>query len=135
MATQRKIVCCVDGCGEAVPVPLAEDRMCLDHFVERTYARARRAVENYQADLPFRLDAVEWMFEDAKFAIMAVVRDIEQPYREKVSELMISLANLHEFVRCHTARASAEARQAEPVLQDAPRAAEAQLQAGVARSG
>lgn len=135
MTTGRKNICCVDGCGQAVPAPLAEDHMCLDHFVEHTYARARRAVENYQADLPFRLDAVEWMFEDAKFAVMALVRDMEQPYREKLSELMISLANLHEFVRCHTSRVAMESRAAEAALQEAPRSAEAQLPTGVAHSG
>src|SRR5713226_7887869 len=135
MTTRRKNVCCVDGCGEAVPVPLAEDRMCLDHFVERTYARARRAVENYQADLPFRLDAVEWMFEDAKFAVMALVREMEQPYCEKLSELMISLANLHEFVRCHTSRVALESRAAEPALQEAPCSAEAQCPTVAAHTG
>jgi len=89
-------------CGQNVPDQLSQDHLCLEHFVEHTYARAEHAVESYQQDLPFRLDAVEWMFEDAKFSLMALLRSSDRPYREGLSELMICIANLHEFVRYNT---------------------------------
>ncbi len=101
MTKKLTCVCRMEGCTQQVPAALAQDRMCLDHFVEHTYARARRAVAHCQEDLPFTISAVEWMFEDAKFSLMALVRDLEQPYREQLSELMICLANLHEYVRYH----------------------------------
>ena len=108
MQTQPNHVCHMAGCGQRVPGQLAQDRLCLEHFVEHTYARAQHAVESYQQDLPFRLDAVEWMFEDAKFSLMALLRSSDRPYREGLSELMICIANLHEFVRYNAARASRE---------------------------
>lgn len=95
-------VCRMAACGQNVPEQLSQDHLCLEHFVEHTYARAEHAVESYQQDLPFRLDAVEWMFEDAKFSLMALLRSSDRPYREGLSELMICIANLHEFVRYYT---------------------------------
>ena len=97
-------VCRMADCGQTVPDQLSQDHLCLEHFVEHTYARAEHAVESYQQDLPFRLDAVEWMFEDAKFSLMALLRSSDRPYREGLSELMICIANLHEFVRYNTAK-------------------------------
>ena len=102
MQPQPVKVCRMVGCGQNVPDQLSQDRLCLEHFVEHTYARAQHAVESYQQDLPFRLDAVEWMFEDAKFSLMALLRSSDRPYREGLSELMICIANLHEFVRYNT---------------------------------
>jgi hypothetical protein len=108
MRNEPKKVCRMEGCGQHVPVQLAQERLCLEHFVEHTYVRAQHAVQSYQQDLPFRLDAVEWMFEDAKFSLMALLRDSNQPYREHLGELMICLANLHEYVRYHAGNAKRE---------------------------
>lgn len=116
-------ICRMEGCGQHVPAQLAEDRLCLEHFVEHTYSRAKHAVESYQQDLPFRLDAVEWMFEDAKFSLMALLRDSNRPYREGLSELMICLANLHEYVRFHAGNATAQ--KDAPVVEDEAAAARA----------
>lgn len=108
MRNEPSKVCRMEGCGQQVPAQLAQDRLCLEHFVEHTYVRAQHAVQSYQQDLPFRLEAVEWMFEDAKFSLMALLRDSERPYREGISELLICFANLHEYVRCHAADANRE---------------------------
>ena len=108
MRNESSSVCRMEECGQHVPSQLAQDRLCLEHFVEHTYVRAQHAVESYQQDLPFRLDAVEWMFEDAKFSLMALLRDSDRPYREGLSELMICLANMREYVRCHAGKESVE---------------------------
>ena len=107
MRTEPVGLCRMEGCGQHVPAQLAQERLCLEHFVEHTYVRAQHAVQGYQEDLPFRLEAVEWMFEDAKFSLMAMVRDTDRPYREGLCELMICLANLHEFVRFHAGKEAA----------------------------
>ncbi len=101
-------ICRMEGCGQQVPAQLAQDRLCLEHFVEHTSVRARHAVQDYQQELPFRLEAAQWMFDDAKFSLMALLRDSDQPYREGLSELLICLANLHEYVRHHARQAAAE---------------------------
>ena len=108
MRKEPSSVCRMEGCGQHVPAQLAQERLCLEHFVEHTYVRAQHAVQGYQEDLPFRLDAVEWMFEDAKFSLMALLRNSDQPYRESLGELMICLANLHEYVRYQAGDAKPE---------------------------
>jgi hypothetical protein len=108
MRNEPSKICRMEGCGQHVPAQLAQDRLCLEHFVEHTYLRAQHAVQCYQEDLPFRLEAVEWMFEDAKFSLMALLRDSDQPYREGLSELMICFANLHEYLRYHSGNAMPE---------------------------
>jgi hypothetical protein len=78
--------------------------------VDGTYIRARRAVEAIQKELPLEAGAFEWMFEDAKFALKALVRDSNEDYREGVTELITALANVHEYLhhqalepsRCHS---------------------------------
>lgn len=116
MRSEPGRICRMQGCGQHVPAQLAQDCLCLEHFVEHTCVRAQHAVQDYQQDLPFRLDAVEWMFEDAKFSLMALLRDSNRPYREGLSELLICFANLHEYLRCH----AGDARQAEtaPLAED-----------------
>ncbi len=105
MRNELSSVCRMKGCGQQVPAQLAPDRLCLEHFVEHTYVRAQHAVQNYQQDLPFGLEPVEWMFEDAKFSLMALLRDSDLPYREGLSELLICFANLREYLRYHAGNA------------------------------
>ena len=123
MRTEPASVCRMEGCGQRVPAQLAQERLCLDHFVEHTYVRAQHAVQGYQEDLPFCLEAVEWMFEDAKFSLMAMVRDTDRPYRENLCELMVCLANLREFVRSHAADEAAAVRQPAAAAHSAGRSA------------
>jgi len=99
MTDRQPARCRIEGCDQAVPPALNQDGMCLDHFVDGTYSRARRAVEAVQKELPLTPEAFEWMFEDAKLALKALVRNSTDPYREGVMELMTSLANVHEYLR------------------------------------
>ena len=99
MSDRQPMRCRIEGCNQEVPATLRQDGMCLDHFVDGTYSRARRAVEAVQRELPLTPEAFEWMFEDAKLALKALVRDSSEPYREGVMELMTSLANVHEYLR------------------------------------
>jgi hypothetical protein len=97
--------CRIEGCDQAVPAALRQDGMCLDHFVDNTYSRARRAVEAVQRELPLAPEAFEWMFEDAKLSLKALVRNSSDPFREGVMELITSLANVHEYLRQQHAEA------------------------------
>jgi len=99
MTGRQPALCKVEGCNQQVPGALREDGYCLDHFVDGTYVRARRAVEAAQKELPLEAGAFEWMFEDAKMALKALVRDSEEEYREGVMELITALANVHEYLQ------------------------------------
>jgi hypothetical protein len=98
MTDRQPARCRMEACNQEVPLALREDGYCLDHFVEATYIRARRAVEAIQKELPLEAGAFEWMFEDAKMALKALVRDSNEPYREGVMELITALANVHEYL-------------------------------------
>jgi hypothetical protein len=96
-------MCRIEGCNQQMPSALGQDGLCLDHFVDGTYRRARRAVEAAQKELPLEAGAFEWMFEDAKLALKALVRNSDAPYREGVTELITALANVHEYLNQQTA--------------------------------
>lgn len=98
MTDRPALMCRIEGCNQHVPASLRQDSLCLDHFVDGTYRRARRAVEAAQKELPLEAGAFEWMFEDAKLALKALVRDSDAPYREGVTELITALANVHEYL-------------------------------------
>ena len=98
MTDRPASMCRIQGCNQQVPASLRQDGLCLDHFVDGTYRRARRAVEAAQKELPLEACAFEWMFEDAKLALKALVRNSEAPYREGVTELITALANVHEYL-------------------------------------
>ena len=109
MTDRQPVLCRVEGCNQQVPRALREDGHCLDHFVEGTYCRARRAVEAIQKELPLEAQAFEWMFEDAKLSLKALVRDSSDAYREGVMELITALANVHEYLRQQHAEAGGNA--------------------------
>jgi hypothetical protein len=98
MSDRQPVRCRIEGCNQEVPAALLEDGYCLDHFVEGTYCRARRAVEAIQKELPLEAGAFEWMFEDAKMALKALLRDSNEPFREGAMELITALANVHEYL-------------------------------------
>ena len=102
MSDRQATLCRIEGCHQHVPAALREDGYCLDHFVDGTYCRARRAVEAIQKEIPLEAGAFEWMFEDAKMALKALVRDSSEPYREGVMELITALANVHEYLHQRT---------------------------------
>ncbi|HXZ18786.1 MAG TPA: hypothetical protein VEG63_02495 [Candidatus Acidoferrales bacterium] len=98
MTDRQPARCRMEGCNQEVPFALREDGFCLDHFVDGTYGRARRAVEAAQKELPLEPSAYEWMFEDAKMALKALVRDSNEDFREGAMELITALANVHEYL-------------------------------------
>jgi len=98
MTDRQPARCRMDGCNQEVPLAIREDGFCLDHFVEGTYGRARRAVEAAQKELPLEPAAYESMFEDAKMALKALVRDSNEDFREGTMELITALANVHEYL-------------------------------------
>ena len=102
MTDRQPARCRVQGCNQEVPLCLGPDGLCLDHFVEGTYGRARRAVEAIQKELPLEAGAFEWMFEDTKFALKALVRDSDEDFREGLTELITALANVHEYLHQQT---------------------------------
>lgn len=106
MSNSQQRICRIEGCNEHVPLALEQEGMCLDHFVDGTYARAQRAVQAAQKELPLEASVVEWMFEDTKLALKALVRNSDQSYRDGITEMITALANVHEYLRREEAEPS-----------------------------
>ena len=95
------------GCAKLIPSALAPTQLCLDHFLDEASVRAERAFENCQQGHSLQSDELEWLLSDA----LAIVKNLEekagdpQPqHRDRMLELLLKLANLHEYVAHHSIR-------------------------------
>lgn len=105
MATNAHQGCRITGCRhQALPDRTAEF-LCLDHFLDQTFARASQALELCQQAQPMDSKALEWLLADAHIATQTLVgeRDGHEPsQRERLLELLLCLSNLQEYVRHHS---------------------------------
>lgn len=99
--------CRRSACPHSIPAALANEQLCLEHFLDdafsrtdQTFGRCREGREMNPAD-------VEWLLSDA----LAIVKNLEekasdpQPQdRDRMLELLLKLANLHEYVAHHSIR-------------------------------
>ena len=99
--------CRIPGCHHDVPLPLTAELLCPEHFVELAFRAAQRALESCRHGEPVHPHAIEWLFSDAMFHAQALTQEaeaIDPRSRERLLELLLCLANLHEYVRHHTVR-------------------------------
>ena len=82
--------CRRSGCPNSIPSALANEQLCLEHFLDDAFLRT---------DQTFLSDA------------LAIVKNLEekasdpQPQdRDRMLELLLKLANLHEYVAHHSIR-------------------------------
>jgi len=105
MATHARQACRITGCSLQALPDLAAESLCLDHFIDQTFARARQALELCQQAQPLDLNTLEWLLADARIATKTLVgeRDGHGPaQRERLLELLLCLSNLQEYVRHHS---------------------------------
>ncbi len=92
-------------CGQEVPPPLAKEVLCLDHYIEHTIARVQSALELCQKSQPVDAHLLDWLLGDADFAVQSLSQDnlAHSPaQRGKLLEVLLCLANLHEYLRHHS---------------------------------
>jgi hypothetical protein len=105
MASDAQRVCRIAGCNQQALPDLSAQLLCLDHFLDQTFARATQALELCQQSQPLDPNALEWLLADARVAAQALVdeRDGHEPgQRERLLELLVCLSNLQEYVRHHS---------------------------------
>jgi hypothetical protein len=95
------------GCANAVPDALANERICLDHFLDDAFVRTDQTFNRCRDGRSMNSADVEWLLSDA----LAIVKNLEekasdpQPQqRDRMLELLLMLANLHEYVAHHSIR-------------------------------
>jgi hypothetical protein len=99
--------CRVNGCGQSVLPTLASEYLCLDHFLNQTSAAAKQALQMCQQAHPLDPRHLEWLLSEAHLVVKALTderRVHNEAQRGRVLELLLCLANLHEYVAHHAVR-------------------------------
>jgi len=94
-------------CGNAIPATLASEQLCLEHFLEEAFLRANQAVNRCRQGRSIDPKGLEWLLTDS----LAIVNNLEESsgesnwgLRDRMLELLLILANLHEYVAHHSVR-------------------------------
>jgi hypothetical protein len=95
------------GCANNLPQGLTSERLCLDHFLDEAFLRTDETLERAHQGEELGPSDLEWLLSDA----LAVVKNLEEgagdpnpEQRDRMLELLLILANLHEYVAHHSAR-------------------------------
>jgi hypothetical protein len=95
------------GCAKSIPDALANQRICLDHFLDDAFTRTDQTFGRCREGRAINPADVEWLLSDA----LAIVTNLEEKagdpepdQRDRMLELLLKLANLHEYVAHHSIR-------------------------------
>lgn len=99
--------CVKSPCPKTIPLALAGERLCLDHFLDEAFQRTNQALDRCRRGVPSDTKVIEWLLADA----LAIVKNLEEgagdpnpDQRDRMLELLLILANLHEYVAHHSIR-------------------------------
>ena len=99
--------CRRSGCVGALPQGLAGEQLCLDHFLDEAFLRTDETLERAHHGEELDPHDLEWLLSDA----LAIVKNLEEgagdpnpTQRDRMLELLLILANLHEYVAHHSVR-------------------------------
>jgi hypothetical protein len=90
-----------------LPPGLAGEQLCLDHFLDEAFLRTDEILERARLGEALDPNDLEWLLSDA----LAIVKNLEEgagnptpDQRDRMLELLLILANLHEYVAHHSVR-------------------------------
>lgn len=99
--------CRRSGCAGVIPAGLAGEELCLNHFLDEAFVRTDQALDRCRHGIPMKPADLEWLLTDA----LAIVKNLEEgadtpnpEQRDRMLELLLILANLHEYVAHHSVR-------------------------------
>jgi hypothetical protein len=94
-------------CANPIPAALAAERLCLGHFLDEAFSRADHTLGRCREGCAINAYELEWLLADA----LAVVNNLDDDLsglslelRDRMLELLLILANLHEYVAHHSVR-------------------------------
>jgi hypothetical protein len=93
------------GCSNAIPPALVCTQLCLNHFLDEASVRAEQAFAHCQRGEALRSDDLEWLLSDALATVQQLEAGADEPdaeQRDRMLELVLSLANLHEYAAHHS---------------------------------
>jgi hypothetical protein len=95
------------GCPKSIPAALSTLHICLDHFLDDAFTRTDLTFGRCREGRAMNPADVEWLLSDA----LAIVKNLEEKaadpdpeQRDRMLELLLKLANLHEYVAHHSIR-------------------------------
>ena len=95
------------GCANPIPTALASMQLCFDHFVDEAFVRSDEALSRCREGRTIDSDGLQWLLSDA----LAVVKNFEEgaddpkpEQRDRMLELLLVLANVHEYIAHHSVR-------------------------------
>jgi len=95
------------GCANPIPKSLAGEQLCLDHFLDEAFVRAEHAMQNCREGKYVNSSSLEWLLSDALVTVKNLEEGAAEPnpeQRDRMLELLLILANLHEYVAHHSVR-------------------------------
>jgi hypothetical protein len=94
-------------CANPIPAALMREQLCLEHFLDEAFVRTDDTLNQCRQGRPMNSAALEWLLSDA----LAIVKNLEEgagdpnpEQRDRMLELLLILANLHEYVAHHSVR-------------------------------
>lgn len=92
-------------CANPIPPALSAERLCLGHFLDEAFLRADHTLGRCRDGCPINAAELEWLLADA----LAIVNNLDDQMstpdlelRDRMLELLLILANLHEYVAHHS---------------------------------
>jgi hypothetical protein len=97
-------ICRRTPCANLIPPSLATEEMCLGHFLDEAFRRADEAMLRCQEGHAIDPKRLERLLSDALTIVTNLEEDGVDPdseERERMLELLLNLANLHEYAAHH----------------------------------
>ena len=101
--------CRRSSCANTIPRGLATEQLCLDHFLDEAFRRTEQTLERCHQGQMIDTKGIEWLLTDA----LAIVNNLEDEAHERSSgqrdrmlELLLLLANVHEHVAHQSIRST-----------------------------
>jgi hypothetical protein len=91
-------------CPNYIPASLASEQMCLDHFLDEAFLRSDQIMQRFREGNPIDPPVLERLLADALTIVTNLEEGAAQPKpeeRDRMLELLLSLANLHEYAAHH----------------------------------
>jgi|SRR6516165_952154 len=92
-------------CRNSIPIALVGEQLCLDHFLDEAFVRTNDMFDRCREHRPLTSAELEWLLSDA----LLIVKNLEEgggkpvpDQRERMLDLLLMLANLHEYVAHHS---------------------------------
>jgi hypothetical protein len=97
-------------CHNSIPSALANEQLCLDHFLEEASRRAAHMLDLCRQKYELGRKDVEWLLSDALVIVTNLEQDsphaVNLELRERMLDLLLIHANVHEYVGRGSARAN-----------------------------